>query len=192
MKRLHCMVLLAINCIAMIAHATDSMYCPQRQGYITVGMSQNQVINACGQPSIKRTSNNPVMKNTPVTQLIYSTLNRGAVYPGWTNVYNMWSLPSGSNGVTLQINIVDQKVADINLNGNSTNAISICRGTSIQKGDNVNKVYSLCGSPSLSNNTYISTPVPESEAPQVWIYQVNEYEAPFSLTFINGTLQSIN
>lgn len=192
MKLLHYIVLLTISCMSMTATAADSMYCPQKQGYITVGMTQNQVINACGQPAMKRTSNNPVMKNTPVTQLIYSTLNRGAVYPGWTNVYNMWSLPSGSNGVTLQINIIDQKVADINLNGNTTNAISICRGTSIQKGDNVNKVYSLCGSPSLSNNTYISTPVPESEAPEVWMYQVNEYEAPFSLTFINGTLQSIN
>ena len=190
--KLFYIVLSAVACIPLAATAADSIYCPQKQGYINVGMTQSQVIDACGQPSMKRTSNNPVMKNTPVTQLIYSTLNRGSVYPGWTNVYNMWSLPSGSNGVTLQVNIIDQKVAGINLNGNDTNAITICRGTSIQKGDNVNKVYSLCGSPSLSNNTYISTPVPESESPEVWIYQVNQYEAPFSLTFINGNLQSID
>lgn len=183
---------LAFALIPLTATSADSMYCSQKHGYINVGMTENQVIDSCGQPAIKRVSRNPVMINIPMTQLIYSTLNKGAAYPGWTNVYTMWSLPSGSQGVTLQVNIINQKVSGITLNGGSSNAMSICGGVTVQKGDDVGKVYSACGSPDVTNNTYVSTPAPESEKPEVWVYQPNQYETPFSLTFINGKLQSID
>ena len=188
----HYFILLTLATLSLSANAADSMYCPQGQAYINIGMTSNEVIDACGPPAIKRTSNDPVMRNTPVTQLIYSTLNQGAVYPGWTNVYTMWSLPSGSNGINLQVNIMNGKVASINLNGGDTRAMTVCGGASVQIGDDVNKVYSACGSPQAVNDTYISTPVPEEEHPEVWIYQINEYQSPFSLTFVDGKLQSIN
>jgi hypothetical protein len=110
---------------------------------------------------------------------------------GLNSVYSMWSLPSGSQGVSLSIDIINNKVKGITMNGSGTNAMSVCGGTSIQVGDDVNSVYSACGNPSLINNTFITKPVPNSAKPEVWIYQVNQYQPMFTLTFVNGQLQSI-
>ncbi len=176
------------------AQAQDSFYCPQNHRYINVGMTQGQVIEACGQPTAVRNSNNPVLQQIPVTQLIYTTLNQGAMYynPGINPVYSMWSLPSGSQGTSVQFNLIENQVNSIQLNGSETNALSICQGGRVQVGDNINVVYNACGSPSQVNNTYINKPVPGKEKPQVWIYTIDQYQPSVTLTFVNGVLQSIN
>ncbi len=174
------------------AFAAQSMYCPGNHQYINVGMTQDDVIAACGQPVVKKTGNNPVVERIPVVQLIYTTLNQGAIYQGLTPVYTMFSLPSGSTGVSLSVDVIDNKVQGININGSSANASTLCGGIGLQIGDDVGKVYSACGSPSMVNNTYINKPLPSSAKPEIWIYQVNQYQPLFSLTFVNGQLQSID
>lgn len=174
--------------------AAGSLYCPQKQGYISIGMTSDQVIQRCGQPMTKQNSSEiRVAEKIPVTQLIYTTLNQGAIYgySGLTSYYTMWSLPSGSNGTSLRFSIIDNKVTAVNINGSSTNAMSICDGVSIQIGDDANKIYSACGNPSLINETFINQPVPKKQNPEVWIYQINQYQPTIHLTFINGKLQSI-
>lgn len=190
MKR-QCLLALSIALLPLIANSADSIYCPQNQGYISVGMTDSQVINACGTPISRSDSSVQVVMKIPETQLIYTTLNQGAVYPGLTSYYTMWSLPSGSTGTSLHVNIINNKVAGFTINGSSTNAMSICGGTSVQIGDDANRVYSACGTPSLVNNTFISQPVPKSQHPEIWVYQIDQYQSPISLTFVNGQLQSI-
>jgi hypothetical protein len=186
------LVAIGLMLLSLAATADQSIYCPQKQGYITLGMTPDQVISACGQPIMKRDSNTQVFEKIPVTQIIYTTLNQGAVYPGLNNLYQRWSLPSGSTGTSLRIDVMNQKVVGININGSATNAVSICGGVSIQSGDTMNKVLATCGSPSMVNQTYINQPIPKSQKPEIWVYQVDQYQAPFSLTFFNGKLQSIN
>ena len=70
--------------------------------------------------------------------------------------------------------------------------MSICQGMSVQIGEDVDKVYSSCGTPSAVNETFINQPVPSATKPEVWIYQVDKFQPPISLTFVNGELQSIN
>lgn len=192
---------------------SQSVYCPQHSGYINVGMTQQQVIAACGQPISKLPSNAPVTQKVPVTQLIYTSLNTGSVYQGLNSVYyTQWSLPSGTTGINLRVNIINNKIASIDLGGHNENSIntentnvssvqisgaatdpsSICSGGSFQVGDDVNKLYTACGSPSMVNNTYINQTIPSSSKPEVWTYQVNQYQSPINLTFVNGKLQSIN
>lgn len=175
-----------------LSMAADSFYCPQNHAYIKLGMTSNDVLAACGQPLFKRVSSNTVVQQIPVTQLIFTTLNQGSLYGGWTNVYNMWSLPSGSNGTSVRVDVINNKVTGININGSSTNAMSVCGGTHIEIGDNVSAVYSACGSPSVVNNTFINKPVPSSAKPEVWVYQITQYQPQVSLTFVNGALQSID
>lgn len=165
---------------------TQSFYCPQNHGYINVGMSMDQVISACGQPLSKQDSNQPLTQKVPVMQLIYN--NKGAS----TAFYGVWNLSTGTSGSQLEINIVDKKVKSIRLNSSDSNAVSICGGNSIQAGDPVEKVYYSCGSPSITNNTYINEVVPTTEKPQVWLYQPGEYQSSVTLTFVDGKLQSIN
>ena len=187
----HCVFALGFALLPLGGFAANSVYCPQGQGYINIGMTDSQVMNACGQPMSKQSTNVKVATQIPVTQLIYTTLNQGAVYPGLTSYYDMWSLPSGSVGTSLQVNVVNNKVTGISINGSSSNAMSICGGTSIQIGEDADSVYSACGSPSLVNETYINQPVSRNQHPEIWTYQLNQYQSPISLTFIDGKLQSI-
>ena len=184
---------LGVSLLPLPAAIAQSVYCPQNAGYINPGMTEDQVISACGQPLSKQAPNIPVMQKIPVQQLIYTTLNQGGIYPGQNAAfYTQWSLPSGSSGINLSVQVTNGKVSGVTINGASTNAVSICQGISIEAGDTVNKVYSACGAPSMVNNTYINQLVSPDSKPAVWIYQLNQYQAPISLTFTNGKLQSIN
>lgn len=164
----------------------QSLYCPQNHGYINIGMTPDQVIAACGQPLSQQDSDQPVLQRIPVQQLIYN--NKGTD----TAFYGVWNIQTGNGGAQLEIDVVNQKVKGIRMNGSGSNAFTICGGTGIEVGDPVGKVYGSCGSPSLVNNTYINQIVPTPQKPKVWIYQPGQYQPSVSLTFVNGKLQSIN
>ncbi|MDP3704927.1 MAG: DUF2845 domain-containing protein [Legionellaceae bacterium] len=187
---------LAINLLILpfAAHSASSFYCPQRHAYINVGMTQAQVTSACGQPTSVRASSTAVVQQIPVTQLIYTTLNQGAIsyYPGLDSTYSMWSLASGSHGSSVEVNLINNQITSMKINGSGINALSVCENGSVQIGDDITKVFNACGAPSNINKTYINKSVPESAHPQVWFYTVDQYQPTISLTFINGILQSIN
>ena len=189
--KLHIVVALTISLSTLQGNAAQSMYCPGNHSYINTGMTAAQVLSACGEPITKKQTNHPVVERIPVTQLIYTTLNQGAIYQGLTPVYTMFSLPSGSQGVSLSIDLINNKIQGMSINGASSNAATLCQGIPLQKGDDISQVYNACGSPSMVNNTYINRTVPNSSKPEVWIYQVDQYQPLFSLTFVNGQLQSI-
>jgi hypothetical protein len=182
--------------VAVLIHTSamaDTIYCPQKSGFIKTGMTENEVIAACGQPLSKQESNDPPTQKVPVQQLVYTALNTGSVYPGLNPMYyDQWSLPSGSTGINLTVDIINDKVSSIKMNGSSTNAMSVCGGNDVQIGDSVRKLYAACGGPSMVNNTFINQVIPSNTQPEVWIYQVNQYQSPIRLTFVNGKLQSIN
>jgi len=175
-----------------LATAASSFYCPQNHAYINAGMTQDQVISACGQPTSRQDTNDPVMQQVPVTVLVYSTLNQGPVdfYPGIEPLYEMWSLPSGSQGINLQVSLVNNQISEITLNQKQTNGVSACQGGTFQIGDDIHAVFAACGSPDMVNNTYVNKPVPKSENPEVWHYEL-PYQPSVTLTFVNGILQSI-
>ena len=177
---------LALFILPYSLFADQSLYCPQNHAFINVGMTMDQVIAACGQPASQQESNQPVTQKIPVQQLIYN--NKGAS----TAFYGVWNLPTGSGGTQLEIDIVNKKVKNIRLNSSDSNAASICGGNSIQIGDPVEKVYYSCGSPSVTNNSFINEIVPTAQKPQVWIYQPGQYQPAVTLTFVDGRLQSIN
>lgn len=167
--------------------AAQSFYCPQNHGYINIGMTPDQVIAACGQPLSKQQANSPVMQKVPVQQLVFNDAGAPKAF------YGVWALPKGINsGAQLEVDIVDNKVKTIRINGSTSNAFSVCGGVSIQIGDPAGKVYGACGTPSVTNNTFINQPVLSNQRPEIWIYQPGQYQAPINLTFVNGKLQSID
>lgn len=172
--------------VSSATYAEQSIYCPQNHAYINVGMTADQVIAACGQPLSQQKSNQPIEQKIPVQQLFYN--NKGTS----TAFYGVWNLPTGNGGAQLQVDVIDNKVKAIKINGSDNNAMSICGGPPIQEGDPVAKVYSSCGNPSATNNTFTKVPVQTDEKPMIWIYQTSPYEPSMSLTFVNGKLQSIN
>ncbi len=182
------LAVLLITCgLATGLFAAQSVYCPQNHGYINLGMSVDQVIAACGQPLGKQQSNKPAMQQVPVLQLLYN--NQGSQ----TAFYGVWALPVGVNtGAQLQVNVINNKVSSIQLNGSNSNEFSICGDTSIQVGDPVTKVYNACGNPSTTNSTYTNQAIPSQQKPEIWVYQADAYQPPMRLTFVNGKLQSID
>lgn len=173
--------------------AAQSIYCPQNHRYINVGMTEAQVMAACGQPLSKNTSSQSVEKRVPVKQLIYKTLNRStSFYPTLDPIYQAWSIPTGVSGVNVKINVINQKVTSININGAGTKTMTFCDNNNIQVGSSESAVYSACGAPDFVNQTYTTQSVSQNAQPQVWLYQIDPYQPPMSLTFVNGTLQSIN
>ncbi|ASQ46838.1 DUF2845 domain-containing protein [Legionella clemsonensis] len=167
--------------------AVQSMYCPQNHGYINIGMSPDQVLAACGQPLSKLQSDTPVMQKVPVLQLIYNNQGSQSAF------YGVWSLPVGVNsGAQLEVDVIDNKVSSVRINGSQSNAFSICGGSMVQIGDPVAKVYSACGNPSIVNNTYINQPIQSNQKPEIWVFQTDKFQTPFRLTFVNGKLQSID
>ncbi len=187
------LITFGFSLFASASALAGSLYCPQNAGYITTGMTQDQVLAACGPPLAKQQSNAAVTEKIPVKQLLYTSINTGSFYPGLNSAYyNQWSLPSGSTGLGIEVDVVNDKVSAVNINGTATNAMSVCGGSSIQIGSSVNQVYAACGTPTMINNSFINQAIPNNSKPEVWIYQVNQYQSPISLTFINGKLQSIN
>jgi hypothetical protein len=164
----------------------QSFYCPQNHGYINIGMTADQVLSACGEPQSMQESNQPVLKKVQVQQLIFN--NQGTA----TAFYGPWTIPTQWTGAQLEVDIIDNKVKAIKVNGTDNNAFSICDGVNIQIDDPVGKVYGACGGPSVVNNTFINVVVPSNDKPKIWIYQPSPYQPTITLTFIDGKLQSIN
>jgi len=183
----------ALTIFANLVLAGDSYYCAKNHAYINVGMTQDQVLASCGSPSSLRDSRGSVIQQIPMTQLIYTDINKGAVffYPGIDRVYSLFSLPSGSTGNNITVNIINNQISSIKINGVNSNALSMCKQGSIQIGDSTSAVYNACGAPDNINQTYINRSVPSQQKPQVWIYESQNYQQGFTLTFINGILQSI-
>lgn len=179
--------------ISNASFAQNEFYCAQNHAYINIGMTRSQVQSACGTPTDIQSSGNSVNQQIPVTQLIYTSINKGAVffYPGIDRVYSLFSLPSGSVGNTVEVNLINNQVATIKINGETTNALSVCKEGKVQIGDNINAVFNACGAPDNINNTYVNRPVPKSQNPEVWNYAPQNYQPGFTLTFINGILKSI-
>jgi len=169
--------------------ADDFKYCARKGGYVRVGMTAAQVVAACGEPQSKLIKNTPVMQKVPMQQLFYNNLGTD------TGFYGVWNMPVstsnvGNGGSKMQVNIVDNKVLSISLDGNNTNALSMCQGQSIQVGDSGDDVRAACGTPRRVNETFIEVPIPSKTKPEIWVY-TDAYQPTLSLTFVDGKLQSL-
>jgi hypothetical protein len=166
-------------------------YCPQKHGYVRIGMTESEVLNACGQPSSIEKSKQAAVEQVPVTQLIYTTLNPNPVYEGYKLVYRMWSLPIGSQGSSLEVDIIDQKITAIRFNGESTNASSVCDNRSFAVGDLADTVFTACGNPSHVNQTFVNRRIQSKSKPVTWVYSSDPYQPTFRLIFLDGRLRAM-
>lgn len=169
-------------------------YCPQGSAFIQVGMSENDVLSACGDPSQKSISDRPAMRRVPITVLIYTNINPANPYPGLDGAfYQQWSLPRGKNdSFHLQVELIDHKVTGIKMNGSGANAMTMCPNGTFQEGDNESRVYAACGNPETTNNTFKEEAIPSKKKPEIWIYTSDPYQPSIHLTFVDGRLESIN
>lgn len=201
------MTIAIINLLALPVEViyADSTYCPNGHSFIHEGMTESEILGACGNPTQKIKSTQAATEKVPVTQLIYTSISQtnnypGQVnamsnnwYPGLTNLYSQWSLPKATNeSFKLEVDIINDKVVGIRMNGGSANANTMCPGGKFEIGDELNQVYAACGSPETTNTTYKVVNIPSQNKPMIWIYEIDSYHPKLRLTFIDGKLQSIN
>ncbi len=178
-----------------IGFATDSFYCPKTYQFIQIGMSADAVISHCGNPTSKAVSNQPVQNKVPMTQLIFNSMGSKV-----TPVINTQFIQQSQsnvrfgidNGVNIEIDIVDNKVQDIKMNGNSTNSFSLCNETLIQVGDPISMVNLNCPNPSVVNQTFLLKNVQTQNKPELWTYQFDSFSPPLQLLMVDGVLNQIN
>lgn len=182
--------------LLLVNTASFALFCPAQFKNVTPGMTEAEVQAACGAPVSKQESTLPVQKKVPITQMYYNNQGApGAVVPPVTQdsiYYGLYANPKDIRGAALQVDIVDNKVYGISMDGTSQNAFSICNGNMVQVGDPVGKVYGACGAPLMTNRTFILENIVDQPKPQIWIYQFNQFDPPSRLTFVNGKLQSID
>lgn len=171
---------------AKVVFAVPNIYCPVNHAYISIGMTKEQVIAACGEPKRKEKSQASYKKKIPMIQLMYNSRGSQKAF------YGVWSLSVGvTTGSGLEVDIVDNKVYSVQVNGEQSKAFSICKGIPIVKGDPVSKVYNACGNPSTLNNTYIEKVVSDSSYPETWYY-IFPYQDSIRITFVDDKLIGIN
>lgn len=177
--------ILLFNMLCLNLAQAQSLYCPKNSQYIKPGMSTEQVIQACGQPLTKQKKRGYLSKRIPVTQYIYNSAGAKKSF------YGTWQLSHGQDGVQVIVNVVDNKVKSISMEGSASNAFSLCGGNAISVGDPAAKL-SACGQASAINKTYINQPTGQNATSEAWVYQLNRYQPSVRLTFVNGKLQSID
>ena len=173
------------NILYFTTAQAQSLYCPEHSQYIKIGMSADQVVQACGQPLTKQKKKGYLTKRVPMTQYIYNSAGSKKAF------YGTWQLSTGQGGAQVIVNVSDNKVKSISMAGSSSNSFSLCGGSAISVGDSAAKLRA-CGQASAVNTTYINQPTGQSAVNEIWVYQLNQYQPSVRLTFVNGKLQSID
>ncbi len=192
--------------LSLPGFSADGFYCAQKHAFIRVGMTTEEVLNNCGDPQLKQEGGN-IVRNQPVTRLSYNNMYKGPVYYWDLNkVYHIFSIPSSSNNSTVTVDIVDNKVKTISLNGNGVQGTTACQypgatqfagnpsysnGSPINVGDSYEDVIHACGNPDYTDQTYTQVPVAKSDRPELWIYKLDQYNPSYHLTFIQGVLKDV-
>src|SRR3990167_9833930 len=122
--------ILLLNGFACLAFADpQSVFCPQKSGYINIGMTVDQVIAACGQPISQQKSDQPAMQQVPIKQVFFNNQGQSTAF------YGVWAIPggfansgafepfnanTGGGGVQLQVDITNDAVRAVKVNGADT------------------------------------------------------------------------
>ena len=165
------------------AQAASSYFCGKNSQYIKTGMSQAEVIQACGEPQAKQKSSQSGRVKQPVTQMIFKVANQKAGYGAF---------PIATGGSTkLAVSVANNKIVSLSFGGQSTQSVSICGGRNVSVGSPASAL-SACGQPTMTNNTYVDIPTGKTDKVETWVIKPDQYSRGIRLTFVNGALQSID
>ena len=165
--------------------SAESYYCGKNSMFISPGMSQAQVIQACGEPQSKQKRNQQGSQQRPVTQMQFSIASQKKA-----GAYGAFPISVGRRS-TLDVTVANGKIVSLSLAGQSSQSISVCGSANIYVGG-PSSALSACGSPNMTNKTFVNVSTGQSEKVEMWTIKPDQYTPGISLTFVNGVLKSIN
>jgi hypothetical protein len=154
----------------LFANASYAMLCPSNFKEIYIGDSIETVLAQCGTPDSQ--SSSEIQPSKPQEWVYYIKMN-----------------PTDQLFVRTTVAVVDDKVANITVNGISLANTAICGGNNIQVGDAAKTIKSYCGDPAVVNETNAPPKPAAINKATVFIYMSPNKTA---LTFENGKLKSRN
>lgn len=194
MRKLLFGLLLTVLSISQMAYA-DPFYCTGNNAYINVGMSADEVEQACGAPQTIQKSQQDATQKVPVSQLTFNVSTNttgayaGTVTPGVQS--SSFQINTGPL-TTLIVSVKNNQISSISLNGESAQSVSICGNGNFGIGDPPSSATSSCGSPVSENDTYENVSTGQSNEVDTWTYHPGNYQPDFSLIFVNDVLSQIN
>lgn len=171
----------------------QSMYCPKGATYISPGMNIMSVKEACGTPVSATTTKKPATKKASILQWTFR-IRASHYQPGQLPIIrhsNAKFTAGGLDQPTLIVTFENDKVVDVNVNGQSMPQSTMCDGNSVQVGDNTSAVENACGPPFYTNRSFREVPTGQEVKVEVWTVKVGPYQSTATLTFENGVLKSI-
>tara|TARA_B110000879_G_scaffold152199_1_gene197035 strand:- start:1208 stop:1771 length:564 start_codon:yes stop_codon:yes gene_type:complete len=159
-----------------------TIYCAHGSGYLKVGMSKNQVQQACGEPISQSKKKKYGTRNIAIKQLFY-TLKK--------NTRSAYGPSSNTQTINIVVTIMNNKVTEINLGGNKTQAASVCANGTIQVGLPMSSITQACGTPSYINNSFKKISQGNLIEQEIWQIKTSQYGKNRTLTFSDDTLISI-
>jgi hypothetical protein len=181
----------------MLWAQTESFYCPKGQ-YVNKGMSEEQVVAACGEPVTKELLDEPAMKQEQVEELIYT------LPADFLQEFNRILEPPRAGGhVTVVFTIMDGKVSSIEVDDKEFSSTGICGKrkvtdvrtvgvATISIGDSRRKVFTRCDRPSFVNKATRPVPLGDGNVPvSIWTYDFGPYQPKVYMRFIDEKLDSV-
>lgn len=172
----------------------SSLYCPAGSQYISPGMTISSVQQACGKPASVTVSKQETTKKVSILQWTYRV--RASQYqPGQMPIIrhsNAKFTAGGLDQPTMIVTFQQEKVIDVNVNGQSMPQSSMCDGNSVSVGDDTGAVQFACGPPFYVNRSYREIPTGKMVKVEVWTVSLGQYQPSATLTFQNGVLKSIS
>lgn len=173
----------------------DPFYCTENNEYINVGMNVMDVRQACGTPQSVQKSQRMGTRKVPVAQLTFNiaTATTGSYAGTFTPGIQSSNFQVNTGPLTtLIVEVSNNKITDISLNGQSAQSVSICGGGSFGVGDPPASAINSCGSPVSENDTYKNVSTGQEQQVETWTYQPADYQPAFQLIFVDGALSQIN
>lgn len=190
MKRTLCY----IAALCLITSLSWAMFCNTGQGsngWIEQGMSQDDVIAACGQPSstaqIQKDNNNLDSTQYWSYQAQSLQLQPQSSFPAPTP-YNSRKMNTSTNTFVVEIN--NNIVTSVAVNGNLVSSGNCPEGGSVRVGDSVNQVTASCGAATQTSYQYQKD---TSALPPVtqWTYQLPGGQS-LNIQFQQGVVSELN
>ena len=180
-------VIYIISLMCLVITPAWALFCTTasgNNGWIEEGMSQDDVITACGQPD-QQTQDQNSSKQLQTTQ--YWTYQQQTVEDtSEGNAINMATSPN-----ILVVEIRNNQITRLAVNGNFVSSANCPKGGLLNVGEDDDVIVSRCGS--ATQVSYQNETVDSSAPPNIiWTYQSANGAAPLQIQFQNGVVSQIS
>ncbi len=178
--------------LCLISSSVWAAFCSSSQGnnWIDLGMSEQEVQAACGQPTAIQVSDDRSKQLKSTQYWTYQTQKASPLYPPKAPLSNgVDQLTVGSDSLTVQIN--QNQVSQLAMNGHLLKEASCPQGGALSLGDSADRVLALCGRPNVVSTQHEEVDVAGPQTKN-WVYSSGQGQSSLQIEFSDGVVSKID